>query len=55
MKSRKTNEVVNGSMQFIKALINNHYANAGDVYLALSKECSNKAQQILASDPDRNR
>lgn len=55
MKNKKTNEVVEGSMLFIKALINDHYANAGDVYLALSEECKNKALQILASDPDRNR
>lgn len=55
MNRKITNEVTEGSMLFIKALINDHHADAAEVYLAVSEECRNKALQLLASDPDRNR
>jgi len=55
MTQKKTNAVTNGSMQFIKALINDHHADAFDVYLSIAEECKAKAAAVIAADPDRNR
>jgi uncharacterized protein (DUF305 family) len=55
MTQKKTNEVTEGSMQFIKALINEHHADAFDVYLSVAEECKSIAMRMIASDPKRNR
>ena len=55
MTQKTTNAVTNGSMQFIKALINDHHADALDVYLSIAEECRAKAASMIAVDPNRNR
>ena len=55
MRNKKTNEVTEGVMMFANALINDHHADATDVYLVLSELCRKKAIAVLDADPDRNR
>ena len=55
MRNKKTNEVTEGVMMFANALINDHHADATDVYLVLSELCRKKALAVINSDPDRNR
>ena len=55
MTSKKTNEVTEGSMMFIKALINDHHADAVDVYERVAAACFAKAGMLKAADAERNR
>jgi len=42
-------------MQFIKALINDHHADAAEVYQVMSELCATQARVINSSDSRRNR
>ena len=53
--TNKTNEVVDGAMLFINALIRDHWADEREVYERLAVLCRAKASRLVAIDPDRNR
>ena len=55
MTKNKTNEVTEGVMLFANALINDHHADAYDVYLSLAEECKRQVTLLLTTDPDPNR
>ena len=53
--TNKTEEVVDGAMLFINALIRDHWADERDVYVRLAALCEAKAARLVAIDPNRNR
>ena len=55
MNRKITNEVVEGSMIFIKALINDHHADAVEAYEQVAAACFARAGMLKAADAERNR
>ena len=51
----KTQEVSEGCMTFIHALIKQHYAAEIDVYQRLAALCQAEANRLMAIDPSRNK
>ena len=51
----KTIYVADGCITFIEALINQHHADPIRVFQRVADLCQQRANQIAASDPERNR
>ena len=51
----KTNYVAEGSVTFIRSLINQHHADELDVFRRVAELCQAQADRLEGLNPDRNK